>query len=95
MSTVKYSVNRSFTLFSIIDQTELAINDLVKYIERGSSHEAELPAKYLARSQTNIQFNLVSHNNNEENKTIKKQPKIESSSNILRFVSIINLFLLF
>jgi hypothetical protein len=84
----------SITLFSIIEQTKLAINDLVKYIESGSSSEAVLSAKYLAQSRANVEFNLISHNDNEENETKTKKSKAEASPNILQFVSMIYLSVL-
>ena len=74
-------------VFSIIDQTDVATNDLVNFIETGSLDGAEHAGKYLAQSRASIQFNLSNHADNK-NKTVTKKTDNRSPSNVLQFVRI-------
>jgi hypothetical protein len=79
-----FAIDNAF-VFSVIDHTEVATNDLVNFIETSSLDRAERAAKYLAQSRANLQFNLTNHND-KQNKTVTKKQDTKSSSNLLRFV---------
>ncbi len=64
-------------------------NDLIQYIERGSSNDVERAARVLARSRANIQFSLINDNDNEENRTAPKRSEAGASYRVLQLVYMI------
>ena len=55
--------------FYTIDHTELATNDLVKFIQEGHTEHAIHATKYLAQMHAQLQVNLVDQNENQNTST--------------------------
>ncbi|UJR21483.1 hypothetical protein I4U23_024567 [Adineta vaga] len=64
------------------DHIELATNDLIKYIQEGSSKNAEHAAQFLAQSRAQLQFNIINRDNNQ-NEMIMKKPETKTPSSTI------------